>query len=189
MEEMVEASFRGLPGNWEDYQANRFRCKPISLRLNMINPGRRGRGLAVVAAVSLSEWDQAAKATKELIDRSITSVQRGSGGVVKKDPTLWTKNSGCSENTMGVIQDIAKAGRGNRQVREGIDQIYFAWLRRTPPLVRNRRQPARSCQQGALMKGFVGKVRLRTLWRGSQSRPQREEPAEASGAANAFSKY
>ncbi|MEI3361542.1 MAG: methyl-accepting chemotaxis protein [Oscillospiraceae bacterium] len=75
--------------------------------------GTAGKGFAVVADEVrnlASKSDQAAKATKELIDRSITSVQRGSE-IVKKVSDSLDKTVDAAENVMGVIEDMPRRPR------------------------------------------------------------------------------
>ena len=91
--------------------------------------GEAGRGFAVVAEEVSSlaaKSDEAAKATKELIERSITAVTEGSNVVGKVTEALdqTSKYAGNVTSKMGVVvsaveeQTVAIA-----QVSDGIEQI------------------------------------------------------------------
>ena len=91
--------------------------------------GSAGKGFAVVAdeVRNLSaKSDEAAKATKELIDRSIVSVKEGNEIVQKVSVALQATNERAGL-VMSSVQQIAKAAEEESeaiaQVTEGIDQI------------------------------------------------------------------
>ena len=91
--------------------------------------GSAGKGFAVVADEVrnlATKSDQAAKATKDLIDNSITSVQEGSD-IVKQVSESLNKTVEATKLSMEAIQDITKAveeeSESIAQVTEGIDQI------------------------------------------------------------------
>ena len=91
--------------------------------------GSAGKGFAVVADEVrnlATKSDQAAKATKELIDHSIASVQEG-GDIVKQVSESLSKTVEATKLSMEAIQDITKAveeeSESIAQVTEGIDQI------------------------------------------------------------------
>ena len=73
--------------------------------------GSAGKGFAVVADEVrnlATKSDQAAKATKELIDNSITSVQDGSE-IVKRVSESLDKTVQATNESMSALQEIAKA--------------------------------------------------------------------------------
>ena len=91
--------------------------------------GSAGKGFAVVADEVrnlATKSDQAAKATKELIDHSIESVQ-GGNEIVKKVSEALSKTVEASNLSMNSLQEITKAVEAEAesiaQVTEGIDQI------------------------------------------------------------------
>ena len=161
--------------------------------------GSAGKGFAVVADEVrnlATKSDQAAKATKELIDRSITSVQRGSE-IVKKVSDSLDKTVDAAENVMGVIQDIAKAAEEEAeaisQVREGIDQISSVVQTNSATSEESAAASEELSSQAALMKELLAKFKLRSTddvySAAGKAEFRGEEPAEVGGAASAFSKY
>ena len=91
--------------------------------------GSAGKGFAVVAdeVRNLSaKSDEAAKATKELIDRSIVSVKEGNEIVQKVSVALQATNERAGL-VVASVQEITKAAEEESeaiaQVTEGIDQI------------------------------------------------------------------
>lgn len=161
--------------------------------------GSAGKGFAVVADEVrnlATKSDQAAKATKELIDRSITSVQRGSE-IVKKVSDSLDKTVDAAEHTMGVIRDIAKAAEEEAeaiaQVREGIDQISSVVQTNSATSEESAAASEELSSQASLMKELMAKFKLHSTddvyGAAGKAELRSEEPAEASGAASAFSKY
>ena len=91
--------------------------------------GSAGKGFAVVADEVrnlASKSDQAAKATKELIEHSMDSVREGND-IVKNVSASLTKTVESSNSVLRAVQMIAKAAEEEaeaiNQVTEGIDQI------------------------------------------------------------------
>jgi len=91
--------------------------------------GSAGKGFAVVADEVrnlASKSDEAAKATKDLIEGSISAVQEGTGAVGKVTESLQQANeltSGVTTMMETVVQAVESQTQAIVQVTEGIDQI------------------------------------------------------------------
>ena len=207
MEEMVEAMDE-ISGASQEIGKIIATIENIAFQTNILalnaaveaaRAGSAGKGFAVVADEVRNlgtKSDQAAKATKELIDRSITSVQRGSE-IVKKVSDSLDKTVDAAENVMGVIQDIAKAAEEEAeaisQVREGIDQISSVVQTNSATSEESAAASEELSSQAALMKELLAKFKLRSTddvySAAGKAEFRGEEPAEVGGAASAFSKY
>ena len=167
--------------------------------------GSAGKGFAVVADEVrnlATKSDQAAKATKELIDHSITSVQDG-GEIVKQVSDSLGKTVDATDQTMAALQEIAKAveeeAESIAQVTEGIDQISSVVQTNSATSEESAAASEELSSQASLMKELMSKFRLRDTGSSSYSAPSApaadyaaaEEPADVSysGDSNPFSKY
>ena len=165
--------------------------------------GSAGKGFAVVADEVrnlATKSDQAAKATKELIDNSITSVQDGSEIVNRVSESL-DKTVEATNESMSALQEIAQAveeeAEAIAQVTEGIDQISSVVQTNSATSEQSAAASEELSSQASLMKDLLSKFRLRNdSGSSSYSAPAySEESADASydssysGGGSAFSKY
>ena len=172
--------------------------------------GSAGKGFAVVADEVrnlATKSDQAAKATKELIDHSITSVQDG-GEIVKKVSESLSKTVEATKLSMEAIQEIAQAveeeSEAIAQVTEGIDQISSVVQTNSATSEESAAASEELSSQAALMKELMSKFHLRSdsISSGSFSSSSTSAPAMDyssaadepmdtgySGDSNPFSKY
>lgn len=170
--------------------------------------GSAGKGFAVVADEVrnlATKSDQAAKATKELIDHSIESVQ-GGNEIVKKVSDALSKTVEASNLAMGSLQEITKAVEAEAesiaQVTEGIDQISSVVQTNSATSEESAAASEELSSQASLMKDLMMKFTLHSdKGYGTTSSPA-DAPADASTesyaadsasahrtAANSFSKY
>ena len=129
--------------------------------------GSAGKGFAVVADEVrnlATKSDQAAKATKELIDHSITSVQEG-GDIVKQVSESLGKTVEATKLSMEAIQDIAKAveeeSESIAQVTEGIDQISAVVQTNSATSEQSAAASQELSSQANVLKGLVGQFSLK----------------------------
>ena len=168
--------------------------------------GSAGKGFAVVAdeVRNLSaKSDEAAKATKELIDRSIVSVKEGNEIVQKVSVALQATNERAGL-VMSSVQQIAKAAEEESeaiaQVTEGIDQISSVVQTNSATSEESAAASEELSSQAALMKELLARFKLRQD--GFMPKPQPAysaaapssyeesyEPAAGGSAASVFSKY
>ena len=170
--------------------------------------GSAGKGFAVVADEVrnlATKSDQAAKATKELIDHSIESVQ-GGNEIVKKVSEALSKTVEASNLAMGSLKEITKAVEAEAesisQVTEGIDQISSVVQTNSATSEESAAASEELSSQASLMKDLMMKFTLHSdKGYGTTSSPA-DAPADASTesyaadsasahrtAANSFSKY
>ena len=167
--------------------------------------GSAGKGFAVVADEVrnlATKSDQAAKATKELIDNSITSVQYGSE-IVKRVSESLDKTVEATNESMSALQEIAKAveeeASAIAQVTEGIDQISSVVQTNSATSEQSAAASEELSSQASLMKDLLSKFRLRNdSGSSSYSAPAAsysDDSADVSydggysGGGSAFSKY
>ena len=169
--------------------------------------GSAGKGFAVVADEVrnlASKSDQAAKATKELIEHSMDSVREGND-IVKNVSASLTKTVESSNSVLRAVQMIAKAAEEEaeaiNQVTEGIDQISAVVQTNSATSEQSAAASEELSSQAALMKELLTRFTLRDGG-GSGFAPQRvaarqpemeyeEQPTDdgSYGASNIFSKY
>ena len=166
--------------------------------------GSAGKGFAVVADEVrnlATKSDQAAKATKELIDRSIESVQ-GGNEIVKKVSDALSKTVEASNLAMGSLKEITKAVEAEAesisQVTEGIDQISSVVQTNSATSEESAAASEELSSQASLMKELMAKFKLRvdenyaSLPAAASTAPVESRAAESAdyhGSANSFSKY
>jgi len=128
--------------------------------------GSAGKGFAVVADEVrnlATKSDQAAKATKDLIDNSINSVQEG-GDIVKQVSESLNKTVEATKLSMEAIQDIAKAveeeSESIAQVTEGIDQISAVVQTNSATSEQSAAASEELSSQASLMKSLMAKFKL-----------------------------
>ena len=152
--------------------------------------GSAGKGFAVVAdeVRNLSaKSDEAAKATKELIDHSIVSVKDGSEIVQKVSAALLATNERAGL-VMSSVQQIAKAAEEESeaiaQVTEGIDQISSVVQTNSATSEESAAASEELSSQAALMKELLSRFKLRQD--GFMPKPQ---PAYSAAASSVSSSY
>lgn len=166
--------------------------------------GSAGKGFAVVADEVrnlATKSDQAAKATKELIDHSIESVQ-GGNEIVKKVSDALSKTVEASNLAMGSLKEITKAVEAEAesisQVTEGIDQISSVVQTNSATSEESAAASEELSSQASLMKELMAKFKLRvdenytSLPAAAPTAPAESRAAESAdhhGSVNSFSKY
>ena len=175
------------------------------LALNAAGPA--GKGFAVVADEVrnlASKSDQAAKATKDLIDRSINSVKDGND-IVKRVSEALDATSQRAGLVMESVQQITKAAEEESeaiaQVTEGIDQISSVVQTNSATSEESAAASEELSSQAALMKELLARFKLRqdgfmpkaqpaySAAPAASSYEESYEPASSGSAASVFSKY
>ena len=169
--------------------------------------GSAGKGFAVVAdeVRNLSaKSDEAAKATKDLIDRSIVSVKEGNEIVQKVSAALQATNERAGL-VVASVQEITKAAEEESeaiaQVTEGIDQISSVVQTNSATSEESAAASEELSSQAALMKELLSRFKLRQDGFMPKAQPAYSAAASASAyddsydaapgasASSVFSKY
>ncbi len=169
--------------------------------------GSAGKGFAVVADEVrnlASKSDQAAKATKDLIDRSINSVKDGNDIVKKVSESLQITGERAGM-VVAAVEEITKAAEEESeaiaQVTEGIDQISSVVQTNSATSEESAAASEELSSQAALMKELLSRFKLRQDgYAGaaqpaySAAAPSYEEsydtaPSHDTSASSVFSKY
>ena len=129
--------------------------------------GSAGKGFAVVADEVrnlASKSDQAAKATKDLIDRSINSVKDGNDIVKKVSESLQITGERAGM-VVAAVEEITKAAEEESeaiaQVTEGIDQISSVVQTNSATSEESAAASEELSSQAALMKELLARFKLR----------------------------
>ncbi len=129
--------------------------------------GSAGKGFAVVADEVrnlASKSDEAAKATKDLIERSIESVKEGND-IVKSVSESLDKTVASSSQVVDAIQMITQAAAEEAeaitQVTEGIDQISSVVQTNSATSEESAAASEELSSQAALMKDLLSRFHLR----------------------------
>ena len=166
--------------------------------------GSAGKGFAVVADEVrnlAAKSDEAAKATKDLINHSIESVQ-GGNEIVQKVADSLNKTIEAAKAVNGDIEQISKAATEEAeavaQVTEGIDQISSVVQTNSATSEESAAASEELSSQAALMKELMAQFKLRNS-DGSYIpkavelpdflREENQAEAEPEAQENAFSKY
>ncbi len=129
--------------------------------------GSAGKGFAVVADEVrnlASKSDQAAKATKDLIDRSINSVKEGSNIVQRVSESLLTTNERAGlvvETVAQITKSAEEESKAIAQVTEGIDQISSVVQTNSATSEQSAAASEELSSQAALMKELLARFKLR----------------------------
>ena len=166
--------------------------------------GTAGKGFAVVADEVrnlATKSDEAAKATKDLIDHSISSVKEGNE-IVKQVSESLSKTVESSNQVLGAVQEITKAAEEESeaiaQVTEGIDQISSVVQTNSATSEESAAASEELSSQASLMKSLLARFKLKDSGGSSGYAPAPAAsyaPAESSysdagsAAGSVFSKY
>ncbi len=129
--------------------------------------GSAGKGFAVVADEVrnlATKSDEAAKATKELIESSIAAVTVGSGVVEQVTQSLERTNQsagGVTEKMSIVVEAVEKQTTAIAQVTEGIEQISAVVQTNSATSEESAAASQELSSQSQLMKDLVAKFRLK----------------------------
>ncbi len=213
MEEMVQAMGR-ISDSSQEISKIIATIENIAFQTNILalnaaveaaRAGSAGKGFAVVAdeVRNLSaKSDQAAKATKELIDHSITSVQDGNA-IVERVSTSLQKTVEATNELKGSIDEITKAiehqAEAITQVTDGIEQISCVVQTNSATSEESAATSEELSSQASIMRNLMAQFTLHTTeqdFRGAapsdsyqyDAQGDQDEPAGAS-AGTSFSKY
>ncbi len=129
--------------------------------------GEVGKGFAVVAEEVrglAAKSDEAAKATKNLIEHSILTVNEGSG-IVKSVSDSLTKTVEISNNVLEAVHSITQAtaeeAESIEQVTRGVNEISCVVQTNSATSEEFAATSAEMSNQAALMKDILGRFTLR----------------------------
>lgn len=129
--------------------------------------GSAGKGFAVVADEVrnlATKSDEAAKATKELIDGSMGAVREG-GDVVEKVTTSLERTSEATSSVTTMMTTVVEAVEGQTnaiiQVTEGIDQISSVIQTNSATSEQSAAASEELSSQASLLKQLLSSFRLR----------------------------
>ncbi|MCM1149583.1 MAG: methyl-accepting chemotaxis protein [Butyricicoccus sp.] len=150
--------------------------------------GSAGKGFAVVADEVrnlASKSDQAAKATKELIDRSINSVKEGND-IVKQVSDSLEATVESSSKVLLAVKEITKAAEEESeaiaQVTEGIDQISSVVQTNSATSEESAAASEELSSQAALMKELLSRFKLKQ----EGFSPRGVQPSYSAPAASSY---
>ena len=129
--------------------------------------GSAGKGFAVVADEVrnlATKSDEAAKATKNLIESSVTAVTEGSGVVeqVTKSLERTSQSAGSVTEKMSIVVEAVESQTSAiAQVTEGIEQISAVVQNNSATSEESAAASEELSSQSQLMKDLVGKFRLK----------------------------
>ena len=155
--------------------------------------GSAGKGFAVVADEVrnlATKSDEAAKATKDLIDRSINSVKEGND-IVKLVSESLERTVESSSKVLDAVQEITKAAEEESeaiaQVTEGIDQISSVVQTNSATSEQSAAASEELSSQAALMKELLSRFKLKQD--SYSARPQPTYSAALPSASPAYDDY
>ena len=129
--------------------------------------GNAGKGFAVVADEVrnlANKSDEAAKATKDLIDDSINAVNEG-GEVVERVTESLGRTSEAAGNVTAMMTDVVEAVSSQMdaiiQVSSGIDQISSVVQTNSATSQESAAASEQLSSQASLLKQLLGSFRLR----------------------------
>ena len=129
--------------------------------------GSAGKGFAVVADEVrnlASKSDEAAKATKELIEDSIAAVRDGSGVVARVTESLEKTSQiagGVTSRMSVVVEAVEKQTIAISQITEGVDQISAVVQTNSATSEESAAASEELSSQAGLLDGLVSSFRLK----------------------------
>jgi len=129
--------------------------------------GAAGKGFAVVADEVrnlASRSDEAAKATKELIESSVAAAQDGSSAVERVTMTLNKANeiaSGVTDRMSSVVEAVERQTESIAQLNIGVDQISSVVQTNSASSEESAAASRELSSQAEMLKSLVGSFRLK----------------------------